>query len=58
MRTEEKVITFVANKAGIFEFRCNNLTNAHKEGPMVGYLCVKKVLDRPGLVEVLCDTHD
>ena len=39
-RGEEKVITFVAKKAGIFEFRCNNHTNAQKEGPMVGYLYV------------------
>lgn len=39
-RGEEKTVTFVADKPGVFEFRCNNHKNAAKEGPMVGYLYV------------------
>lgn len=37
---EEKTVTFVANKAGTFAFRCTNHVKADKEGPMVGYLYV------------------
>ncbi|MFQ5848623.1 MAG: hypothetical protein ACE5IQ_13250 [Candidatus Methylomirabilales bacterium] len=40
-RGQEKAVTFVADKAGVFEFRCNNHKNANKEGPMVGYLYVR-----------------
>jgi len=40
MRGEEKGIRFVANKAGIFEFKCTNHVGSHKEGPMVGYIYV------------------
>lgn len=39
-RGEEKVIRFVADKAGVFEILCmNHRTPAH-EGPMVAYLYV------------------
>jgi plastocyanin len=40
MRGEEKSIRFVANKAGVFEFKCTNHVDSHKEGPMVGYIYV------------------
>ncbi len=40
MRGEEKSIRFVANKAGVFEFKCTNHVGSHKEGPMVGYIYV------------------
>lgn len=40
LRGEEKAVTFVANKAGVFEIRCNNHKGPEKEGPMVGYLYV------------------
>lgn len=40
VRGEEKTITFVANKAGVFEIKCTNHVNLEKEGPMVGYLYV------------------
>lgn len=40
MRGEEKTIRFVANKAGVFEFKCTNHVESHKEGPMVGYIYV------------------
>lgn len=40
LRGEQKTISFIANKAGVFEIRCNNHTDANKEGPMVGYLYV------------------
>lgn len=40
MRGEEKSIRFVANKAGVFEFKCTNHVESHKEGPMVGYIYV------------------
>ncbi len=37
---EEKTVRFVADKAGIFKFVCNNHVNSKKEGPMVGYIYV------------------
>ena len=40
LRGEEKTISFVANKAGIFEIKCTNHVDSQKEGPMVGYLYV------------------
>lgn len=40
LRGEEKTISFVANKAGIFEIKCTNHVDSHKEGPMVGYIYV------------------
>ena len=40
LRGEEKTVSFVANKAGIFEIKCTNHVDSHKEGPMVGYLYV------------------
>lgn len=40
LRGEEKTVTFVADKAGVFEIKCNNHKDSHKEGPMVGYLYV------------------
>jgi plastocyanin len=43
LRGEEKTISFVANKPGVFEIKCTNHVDSHKEGPMVGYLYV---LDR------------
>jgi plastocyanin len=39
-RGQEKALTFVADKAGVFEFRCNMHHNAHSEGPMAGYIYV------------------
>ncbi len=40
LRGEEKTISFVADKAGVFEIKCTNHIDAKKEGPMVGYLYV------------------
>lgn len=40
LRGEEKTVSFVADKAGVFRIKCNNHKNANKEGPMVGYLYV------------------
>ena len=40
LRGEEKTVSFVANKAGVFEIKCTNHVDSHKEGPMVGYLYV------------------
>ncbi len=40
LRGEEKTVTFVADKAGIFEIKCNNHVDSKKEGPMVMYLSV------------------
>ena len=40
LRGEEKTISFVANKAGVFEIQCTNHLDSHKEGPMVGYIYV------------------
>lgn len=40
LRGEEKTISFVASKAGVFEIKCTNHVDAKKEGPMVGYLYV------------------
>lgn len=40
LRGEEKTISFVANKAGIFEIKCTNHVDPHKEGPMVAYIYV------------------
>lgn len=40
LRGEEKTITFVADKAGVFEMKCTNHVGSEKEGPMVGYLYV------------------
>lgn len=40
LRGEEKTISFVADKAGVFEIKCTNHLDAKKEGPMVGYLYV------------------
>lgn len=40
LRGEEKAISFVADKAGVFEIKCTNHIDAKKEGPMVGYLYV------------------
>ncbi len=40
LRGEEKSISFVANKAGVFEIKCTNHVGPEKEGPMVGYLYV------------------
>lgn len=40
LRGQEKTVSFVADKAGIFEFKCNNHKDANKEGPMVGYIYV------------------
>lgn len=39
-RGEEKSVTFIADKAGVFEFRCNNHVSPQKEGPMIGYIYV------------------
>jgi plastocyanin len=39
-RGEEKVLTFVADKAGVFPLRCTIHHNSQTEGPMVGYLYV------------------
>ena len=40
LRGEEKTVSFVANKAGVFEIKCTNHVDSHKEGPMVAYLYV------------------
>lgn len=40
LRGEEKTISFVADKAGVFEIKCTNHIDAKKEGPMMGYLYV------------------
>lgn len=40
VRGEEKVIEFVASKAGVFEMKCNNHKDGDKEGPMMGYIYV------------------
>ena len=40
LRGEEKTVSFVADKAGVFEIKCNNHVGSEKEGPMVGYLYV------------------
>ena len=40
LRGEEKTISFVADKAGIFEIKCTNHVDSKKEGPMVAYLYV------------------
>lgn len=40
LRGQEKTITFVADKTGVFEIKCTNHLDAKKEGPMVGYLYV------------------
>jgi plastocyanin len=39
-RGQEQVLTFVADKAGIFELRCTLHHNPQTEGPMVGYIYV------------------
>lgn len=39
-RGQERTVTFVADKAGVFKIKCNNHKNPNKEGPMVGYLYV------------------
>ncbi|RMF90911.1 MAG: hypothetical protein D6736_05930 [Nitrospinota bacterium] len=39
-RGEEKAIQFVADKAGIFEIRCDIHNSPASEGPMVGYIYV------------------
>jgi plastocyanin len=40
LRGEEKTISFVADKPGIFEIKCTNHVDSDKEGPMVAYLYV------------------
>ncbi len=40
LRGQEKVVTFVADKAGVFEIKCSIHERADEEGPMVGYLYV------------------
>lgn len=40
LRGEEKTISFVADKTGVFEIKCTNHIDAKKEGAMVGYLYV------------------
>lgn len=40
LRGEEKTVSFVADKAGVFKIKCNNHKGVKKEGPMVGYLYV------------------
>jgi plastocyanin len=40
LRGEEKTVSFVANKPGVFEIKCTNHLDSHKEGPMVAYLYV------------------
>jgi plastocyanin len=40
LRGEEKTVSFVADKAGVFKLNCNNHKDATKEGPMVGYIYV------------------
>jgi plastocyanin len=40
LRGEEKAVSFVASKPGLFEIRCTIHEKADEEGPMVGYLYV------------------
>ncbi len=40
LRGQEKTISFVASKAGVFEIKCTNHVGPEKEGPMTGYLYV------------------
>ncbi len=39
-RGEEKTLTFVANKAGVFEIKCDIHNSPASEGPMIGYIYV------------------
>jgi plastocyanin len=40
LRGQERAVTFVADRAGVFEIRCKIHENSQEEGPMVGYLHV------------------
>ncbi|MGH7263305.1 MAG: cupredoxin domain-containing protein [Candidatus Rokuibacteriota bacterium] len=39
-RGQERAVTFVADRPGVFEIKCRIHENAGEEGPMVGYLYV------------------